>query len=158
MSDFWTHIEWKCREDGLAWAEFVPEPAPLRAVTKPASPSRIVFTGHRDCVAASGELDKIMVRFPKAIWVHGGAIGFDTQVGAFARAHNIPVEEYRPDYETYGRVAPLIRNDYMLGLPGVIAVVAVYDGRERGGTRYTINVANAKLLPVVTLRYVRERK
>ncbi|GEM_PF-2799099 len=47
----------------------------------------------------------------------------------------------RPDYARLGRSAPLRRNDDMLSLCDL--VVACYDGRQSGGTFYTVNKARA---------------
>lgn len=44
------------------------------------SSTRIVFTGHRNRSASTEDLETIAREFPESLWVHGGAIGFDTQV------------------------------------------------------------------------------
>jgi len=42
--------------------------------------------------------------------VSGGARGVDRCAAEYARRSQIPLTEFLPDYERYGRVAPLIRN------------------------------------------------
>lgn len=109
---------------------------------------KIVFTGHRNCRTDEAELQELLVKYPNSIWVHGGANGFDNQVGKFALANGIHVIEKRPDYATHGKHAPLTRNRLMVDMPDVQLVVACYDGRESGGTLYTINYAKRKAIPV----------
>ena len=96
----------------------------------------IAFTGHRDKLADISFLDNL----PKdAIWVHGGAIGFDMQVESYTIAYKIKTKIIKPDYAKYGKSAPLIRNQEIL--KGADLLVACYDGRKGGGTYYTINLA-----------------
>lgn len=38
---------------------------------------KIAFTGHRDKLANEADLEKVLNDYPNAIWVHGGAIGFE---------------------------------------------------------------------------------
>ena len=99
----------------------------------------ISFTGHRDKLANNSDLDMIATKYPGAIWVHGGAIGFDTQVENYARSRGIKTIVIRPDYSKFGKRAPLVRNDSIVGLGDVL--VALYDGRIGGGTYYTIKKA-----------------
>jgi hypothetical protein len=37
----------------------------------------IAFTGHRDKLCNEADLEKVLKDYPNAIWVHGGAIGFE---------------------------------------------------------------------------------
>ena len=107
---------------------------------------RIAFSGHRDRLAPISTLEDVCNSYPGAVWVHGGAGGFDTQVETFARSHSIKTEVIRPNYEKFGKAAPLKRNQAIL--EGSELLVACYDGRTSGGTFYTINLANKTGLPV----------
>ena len=108
----------------------------------------IGFTGHRDAVCQEIELDEIARLFPGATWIHGGAPGFDTQVDEYAKAHGMPYEKLRPDYKRYDpKVAPLRRNDVIVERANVL--VACYDGRNRGGTYYTVAKAKEKGIRVL---------
>lgn len=99
----------------------------------------IAFTGHRDKLVDPRKFDAL----PRdALWVHGGAIGFDSQVEAYAKAHGIPTMVILPDYDRYGRTAPLERNK--LSIKQAHKLIALYDGRKYGGTFYTINLAKKK--------------
>ena len=106
----------------------------------------ILFTGHRDKTCQVVYLDKIAKKYPNAVWMHGGAIGFDSQVDAFAKEHGLETFIIRPDYETHWKKAPLIRNDEMLRRCN--AVVALWDGRTTGGTYYTVSKAQSMEIPV----------
>lgn len=102
----------------------------------------IVFTGHRDKITTDLELAHILFGFPDHIWRHGGAKGFDTQVSMFASLNGIEQQVFRPDYEHFGKkFAPLKRNMDMLNLGDVELVVACYDGRDHGGTLFTMQYA-----------------
>lgn len=99
----------------------------------------ISFTGHRNKLAKESDLEQVLKDYPDSIWVHGGAIGFDTQVEQFARKHGIKTVVIRPDYKSYGKLAPLVRNDEIVKLGEKL--IALYDGRVGGGTYYTIKRA-----------------
>lgn len=110
----------------------------------------IVFTGHRDKYTTERELRRIMYQYPNHIWRHGGAIGFDTQVDNFAKKYEIETEVVRPDYEHFGgKFAPLKRNMDMLNTGDVELVVACYDGRDRGGTLFTMQYADKCNIEVI---------
>lgn len=110
-------------------------------------PVRVAFTGHRNRTTYELELAAIAHCFPKAVWVHGGAKGFDSQVEDYAHKLGIKTHVIRPDYNRYGRGAPLIRNKEIVS--GAKLLVACYDGRQTGGTFYTINFAKKHKIPVV---------
>ena len=101
----------------------------------------ILFTGHRNKTCHPDALANILSMYPGAVWLHGGAIGFDSQVESFARSHGVETIVMRPDYARLGRSAPLRRNDDMLSRCDL--VVACYDGRQSGRTFYTVNKARA---------------
>lgn len=107
---------------------------------------RIAFSGHRDQISDTSSLDDIRALDPAAVWVHGGAQGFDSQVEAYAQRHNIQTVVIRPDYQKFGKGAPLKRNHQII--EGADMLVACYDGRKSGGTYYTLTLARKLGLPV----------
>lgn len=109
----------------------------------------IMFTGHRDAEISDGSLALIHSQFPDSVWIHGGAIGFDTQVEEFATERNIPTIVYKPNYDLYGEKAPLRRNDQMLKQAQII--VALWDGRKSGETYYVVTRAEQIGLPVIRM-------
>lgn len=103
---------------------------------------RIGFTGHRNYFASVKVLNAIrdLVGGPEHVWVHGGAVGFDSQIQRFAEENKIQTDVITPDYERYSpSVAPLVRNRQIVD--SVVEVIAFYDGRKKGGTYATINYA-----------------
>ena len=73
--------------------------------------------------------------------ISGGAIGIDTIAEKYADSHNIPKKIIRPNYELYGKRAPLIRNEEMVDMADVVLIV--WDGCSRG-TKYTEQYARKK--------------
>jgi predicted Rossmann fold nucleotide-binding protein DprA/Smf involved in DNA uptake len=102
----------------------------------------ILFTGHRDKHADEFVLDKIREKFGgnENTWLHGGAVGVDSDVHSYVQRYGLQEKVVRPDYNKYfWRVAPLIRDKEMVNECDF--VVAFYDGRLKGGTLATINYA-----------------
>ncbi len=62
--------------------------------------------------------------------VSGGASGADSLATRFARSSGLPLRVFPPDYERFGRRAPLVRNWQIVR--SVSQVVAFWDGRSRG--------------------------
>ena len=88
--------------------------------------------------------------------MHGDAVGFDRQVNSVAEIFNIQRIVVPAAYLYAGdKSAPLRRNDLMVDL--CTSVIALYDGRKKGGTYYTIKRAELKGKPVKILT-PKERK
>lgn len=67
--------------------------------------------------------------------VSGGACGVDAAAARVAQALRIPLRQFLPDYEAYGRQAPLQRNLQIIDYAE--EVLAFWDG-ESHGTRHVI--------------------
>lgn len=67
--------------------------------------------------------------------VSGGARGIDSCAAAYAKNRGLKLKEFLPQYEKYGRSAPLKRNLQIIDYAD--AVYAFWDGRSRG-TRFVI--------------------
>lgn len=67
--------------------------------------------------------------------VSGGARGIDTCAKEYALANGLELTEFLPEYELYGRAAPLMRNDMIVEYADM--VLAFWDGQSRG-TAYVI--------------------
>ncbi len=65
--------------------------------------------------------------------VSGGAIGVDRSARNYAKTHNIKLKEFLPEYERYGRSAPLKRNLQIIDYAD--EVIAFWDGMSHG-TRF----------------------
>ena len=62
--------------------------------------------------------------------VSGGAAGVDTSAKKYAQANGIKLTEFLPDYKSYGRRAPLVRNLEIIDYAD--QVLAFWDGASRG--------------------------
>ena len=62
--------------------------------------------------------------------VSGGAKGIDACAEQYARKHQIPFTLFLPDYERYGRAAPIVRNKQIVAYAD--EVIAFWDGRSKG--------------------------
>lgn len=69
--------------------------------------------------------------------VSGGARGIDSAAADYARRNGIRLTEFLPEYERYGRAAPLKRNHAIAEYAD--EALAFWDGRSRG-TAYTIEL------------------
>lgn len=67
--------------------------------------------------------------------VSGGAIGVDRSARKYAQQKGLKLTEFLPDYDTYGKYAPLKRNLQIIEYADV--VYAFWDGRS-GGTGFVI--------------------
>ena len=68
--------------------------------------------------------------------VSGGARGIDTRAREYALKNNIKLKEFLPEYEKYGRSAPLKRNIQIIDYADM--VLAFWDGKSRG-TKFVID-------------------
>lgn len=68
--------------------------------------------------------------------ISGGARGIDTSARNYALANGIKLREYLPEYEKYGKSAPLRRNITIIQNSDI--VLAFWDGKSRG-TKFVID-------------------
>ena len=73
--------------------------------------------------------------------VSGGAKGIDALAADYARQREIYLKIFLPNYERYGRGAPIKRNYEIVDYAD--EVLAIWDGRSRG-TRSVIDYCNKK--------------
>ena len=67
--------------------------------------------------------------------VSGGAKGIDKCARSYAAENNLKLTEFLPEYEKYGRRAPLVRNLQIIDYAD--RVIAFWDG-ESHGTKFVI--------------------
>lgn len=77
--------------------------------------------------------------------VSGGAKGIDTCARAYAQKNNLKLTEFLPEYDKYGRGAPLKRNLQIIDYAD--EVIAFWDGTSRG-TKYVIESCKQKNVKV----------
>lgn len=80
--------------------------------------------------------------------ISGGALGIDQLAEQYADEHKLSKYIIRPQYEKFGRAAPLKRNEQMVDLAD--AVLIVWDGVSRG-TNYTADRARKKQKPLMLI-------
>lgn len=102
---------------------------------------KMAIVGSRSCPPL--DITSYLPFVPDTI-VSGGARGADTLAKEYAIKNGIPLIEFLPEYDRYGRRAPLMRNiqivdncDYLL---------AFWNGTSRG-TRFTIDYAVKRGIP-----------
>ncbi len=62
--------------------------------------------------------------------VSGGAVGVDSCAAEFALLNGIKLTQFLPEYERYGRGAPIVRNRQIVDYAD--EVIAFWDGSSRG--------------------------
>ena len=62
--------------------------------------------------------------------VSGGVVGADTCAADYAKENGIMLTVFLPEYERYGRAAPIVRNKEIVDLADKI--IAFWDGNSRG--------------------------
>lgn len=82
----------------------------------------------------------------------GGAKGIDSLAETYAYRNFIPVRIFLPDYEHYGKKAPLIRNREIVR--ACDRLIAIRDGKSRG-TQDTIHCARTAG-KIVNIYYIKD--
>ncbi|MGN0468726.1 MAG: hypothetical protein ACI4GY_08395 [Acutalibacteraceae bacterium] len=77
--------------------------------------------------------------------ISGGAKGIDLRARQYAKKHKIQILEIVPDYDLYGKSAPLKRDELIVELADI--VVAFWDTKSHG-TKYVIDKCKETLTPV----------
>lgn len=67
--------------------------------------------------------------------VSGGAKGIDTLARKYSECHGIKLTEFLPEYDRYGRGAPLKRNLQIIEYSDL--VIAFWDGKSKG-TKFVV--------------------
>lgn len=81
--------------------------------------------------------------------VSGGAQGVDTIARQYAKVKGIRLVEFFPQYDRYGRAAPIIRNKQII--ENADKVLAIWDGKSKG-TSFTIDQARKKGIEVIIVK------
>ena len=92
-------------------------------------------------------VDDLSVYLPHTVTevVSGGARGIDSCAKDYAKANGIKLTEFLPQYDKYGKSAPLRRNINIIEYADEI--VAIWDGASRG-TAFVINECKKRGKPV----------
>ncbi len=96
--------------------------------------------------------DRIPVGAEKSFRIiAGGARGADRLAENYARKRGIPLSVYPANWNADGKAAGFIRNKQMVDLADEL--ISFWNGTSRG-TKHTIDLANAKGIPVNVIHYL----
>lgn len=114
---------------------------------------RLAIVGSRefenyDLVCA--EVAKIQKTQKIDLIVSGGAKGADTLAKKFAALNQIPLMGFKPDYERYGRGAPLQRNTLIVKNADMVLAFVTASSK---GTWDTIRKAESARKRVIIVKY-----
>ncbi len=84
------------------------------------------------------------------ILVHGGAKGVDSIAESWAKKNKIKTEIYLPDYDKYGKAAPIKRNQTIVDNSDYFIAIQLENSR---GTQDAINKAIGRGLPIKIIKY-----
>lgn len=80
----------------------------------------------------------------------GAAAGIDRCARRYAESHRILIMEILPEYDLYGKTAPLKRNDIIIRLADEVYIF--WDGKSRG-SNYVINKCKETGKPYHLFKY-----
>jgi len=107
---------------------------------------RLAIVGSRSCPP----IDIVAhLPFTPDVIVSGGAKGADTYAKEYAVKNNIPIVEFLPQYDKYGRSAPIMRNIQIV--ENCDFLIAFWNGVSRG-TKFTIDYAIKREVPYKVVR------
>lgn len=108
---------------------------------------RVAVIGSRGLRVQNSDLEKFLPQGVTEI-ISGGAKGVDTSAREYAISHGIKLTEFLPEYDKYGRSAPLKRNITII--ENADLVLAFWDGSSRG-TKFVIDNCKKRGVPVKIL-------
>ena len=108
---------------------------------------KVAVIGSRNLVV--GDLSKYLPAETDEI-VSGGARGIDSCAAEYAKSHGPKLTEFKPDYDRFGRGAPLKRNITIIEYAD--RVLAFWDGKSHG-TKFVIEECKRRGIPVRVFLY-----
>ena len=77
--------------------------------------------------------------------VSGGAVGVDLCAAEYAHKNGIKLTVFLPEYERYGRAAPIVRNKKIVDYAD--KVIAFWNGKSKG-TKFVIDNCKKQGIPI----------
>ena len=93
---------------------------------------KIIIAGSRTIYPSLDDISNSIESFgyfPEEV-VSGGAIGVDQEGEKWARANNVPMTQFLPDWLTFKKAAGFFRNQEMATYAD--GLIAFWDGKSRG--------------------------
>ena len=87
---------------------------------------RVAIVGSRDVVV--NDIGRYVVSAEEI--VSGGAVGVDRCAAEYAKEKGIKITVFLPEYERYGRAAPLVRNKEIVDYSD--RIIAFWNGSSKG--------------------------
>lgn len=123
--------------------------AESRTPSVPQGMEKLMVCGSRGWYSRSIIRGWIVTARPQTI-LHGGAEGADSIAEEIAQEFGITSYVFKPDYKSFGKEAPHVRNDEMLKQADF--VLAFWDGKSRG-TKSVIDKADKWAIPHKVVTY-----
>ena len=117
----------------------------MKKTTWEVTEMRVAIIGSRNCENLRGEEIRRHIPPGCTLIISGGAVGIDRLAEQAAAEQGIPFQKILPDYEAYGRNAPLVRNELIVERAEL--VLAFWDYKSRG-TAFTIAACIERQVPV----------
>ena len=97
------------------------------------------------------QVDRLEDYLPEGVTeiVSGGARGVDTCARNYALSHGLTLTEFLPEYNRFGKGAPLLRNIAIIEHADL--VLAFWDGRSKG-TKFVVDYCKKRNIPVAVHR------
>jgi predicted Rossmann fold nucleotide-binding protein DprA/Smf involved in DNA uptake len=110
---------------------------------------KVAIIGSRNLSPA---MERLLEELPAGVSeiVSGGARGIDRVAEALARSQGLALTVHRPDYDRFGRGAPLRRNRTIVQEADM--VLAFWDGKSRG-TMHAVKEAKKLSKPVRVIQW-----
>lgn len=103
-----------------------------------------------DVVAKRGWVYDDEYNMPNVVLIHGGAKGADLLVDQWGVTNWLKIEEYKADWNTYGKSAGMIRNRQMLE-EGKPDLVVAFPTKKSVGTWGMVKIAREAGVEVIVI-------
>lgn len=81
---------------------------------------KVAIIGSRDSQNFSDEIFKKYIPPQCTLIISGGARGIDSYAEQFAHKNGIPFKKIEPNYKTYGKIAPIVRNSEIVRMSDLV--------------------------------------
>ncbi len=89
---------------------------------------KIAIIGSRNLIPSEEQIKEYVSGADEI--VSGGARGVDNCAADYAKKHGIKLTVFLPEFEIYGRAAPIVRNEEIVDHAD--KVIAFWDGKSKG--------------------------